>query len=183
MGVAMNDTLSELGIIKSDLFFKAVKLTMEFEGHHRLSNIKDDKGGKTKFGISQRAYPYLDIENLKYQDAVQIYYDDYWKKLDCDAIKDKNLAINLFDAAINMGRKNAVKILQKALFMDKNQIDGFLGPITNKAIKLYYEKHETIVGQFIMFRILKYYEIIEKDSSQKIFFRGWVIRTMSLHLI
>ena len=35
----------------------------------------DDKGGMTKYGISKRSYPDVDIENLTKAEAVQIYYE------------------------------------------------------------------------------------------------------------
>ncbi len=37
-----------------------------------------DAGGGTKFGISKSSYPRLDIENLTREDAVKIYYYDFW---------------------------------------------------------------------------------------------------------
>lgn len=43
-----------------------------------LSNHPADKGGLTKYGISQSAYPHLDIANLTLDDCRKIYYADYW---------------------------------------------------------------------------------------------------------
>lgn len=60
-------------------FNGAVERTLKFEGI--LSNDKYDAGGLTKFGISKRAYPKLDIVNLTVEDAKKIYERDYWKGL------------------------------------------------------------------------------------------------------
>ena len=43
-----------------------------------LVNDPKDPGGVTKFGISQRSYPALDIRALTLDDAKTIYQRDYW---------------------------------------------------------------------------------------------------------
>ena len=50
--------------------------------HHEggYVNAPQDPGGETKFGISKRAYPNVDIKNLSRKQAIKIYYDDYWIK-------------------------------------------------------------------------------------------------------
>ena len=59
-------------------FNKAVEKVLKFEGV--LSNDKYDAGGLTKYGISKRMYPSLDIANLTQEQAVAIYKRDYWEK-------------------------------------------------------------------------------------------------------
>lgn len=43
-----------------------------------LSEDRNDLGGVTKFGISQRAYPEMNIPKLILATAKQLYYRDYW---------------------------------------------------------------------------------------------------------
>ena len=57
-------------------FFEIVNHTLEEEGGY--VNDSTDKGGETNFGISKRAYPDVDIFNLKEDEAIDIYWDDYW---------------------------------------------------------------------------------------------------------
>ncbi|MFZ0931236.1 MAG: glycosyl hydrolase 108 family protein [Syntrophobacteraceae bacterium] len=45
-----------------------------------------DAGGGTKFGISSRSYPNVDIKNLTRDQAVGIYYHDFWLKGGIDRI-------------------------------------------------------------------------------------------------
>ena len=42
-----------------------------------------DPGGETKFGISKRAHPDLDIANLTRDQAGAVYRRDYWDRLRC----------------------------------------------------------------------------------------------------
>lgn len=60
----------------------------------------------TKFGISARAYPDLDIANLTLDDAHAIYRRDYWDKLKADELPGP-LALLAFDAAVNNGLNRA----------------------------------------------------------------------------
>ncbi len=60
-------------------FTKAVEdLINNWEGGYVID--PSDPGGMTKFGISKRAYPKLDIASLTRDEAVAIYYRDYWQK-------------------------------------------------------------------------------------------------------
>ena len=45
-----------------------------------IANLRKDPGGLTKFGISQRAYPTLDIAHLALADAEALYRRDYWHR-------------------------------------------------------------------------------------------------------
>ena len=45
------------------------------EGGEKITKDPSDPGGTTKYGISQRAFPDLDIEALNEQQAKQIYFE------------------------------------------------------------------------------------------------------------
>src|ERR1700733_3963535 len=94
------------------LFTRAVMRVLANEGGYvRLVN---DPGGATKFGISQRDYPQLDIAALTRDDAIAIYFRDFWKAGRYAELPDA-IAIKLFDLSINMGPAHAVRCLQRAL--------------------------------------------------------------------
>lgn len=57
------------------VFNKAFNNLIKLEGEY--VNDADDTGGETKFGISKKWYPHLDIKNLSRDDAMKIYYDDF----------------------------------------------------------------------------------------------------------
>lgn len=69
-----------------------------------------DPGGETKYGISKRAYPALDIRNLTLEQAKAIYKRDYWDRMGCDARK-WGPALVLFDCAVNQGVAKATQLL------------------------------------------------------------------------
>ena len=59
-------------------FEEYISRIIEREGGSRITRDQDDPGGTTKYGVSQRAHKDVDIENLDYDQAVQIYHDDYY---------------------------------------------------------------------------------------------------------
>ncbi len=93
-------------------FERAIKFVLKWEGG--LSKNKNDPGGLTKYGISQKSYPYLDIKNLTLKKAKQIYYENYWLKADCDKISFP-LNLIIFDTAVNCGVRRAKQFMTKSL--------------------------------------------------------------------
>lgn len=90
-----------------------------------------DSGGKTKFGISARAYPDLDIDKLSLSDAIIIYKRDYWDAVRADELPQP-LDIFVFDAAVNQGVPAAVRMLQHCAGVAQ---DGIIGKGTLGAIR------------------------------------------------
>jgi len=109
-------------------FDQAFDLVIGHEGGY--TNNPNDPGGETKFGISKRAYPQLDIKNLTLEQAKEIYQTDYWNKALCPSFPDP-LQFQLFDTAVNSGPRQAIVLLQRALGVAD---DGVAGPMTFDAI-------------------------------------------------
>ena len=89
-----------------------------------------DPGGETRYGISKRAYPQVDIKNLTLDQAREIYRRDYWQRAQCDKLPD-GVAFDVFDAAVNSGVGQAVRWLQRAVGVAD---DGIVGPRTLAAV-------------------------------------------------
>lgn len=72
-------------------------------------NNPNDPGGETKYGISKRAYPSLNIRDLTLSDAISLYRKDYWYTA-------KNLSwplnVCVFDCAVNQGTRTAQQYLK-----------------------------------------------------------------------
>lgn len=99
----------------------AFNVLLENEGNY--VNNPHDKGGETMYGISKKAYPDVDIENLTKEQAKGIYKKDYWDKCKCDYLPDA-LSVAVFDFAVNSGVKRAIKYLQMSLGVTA---DGIIG--------------------------------------------------------
>ena len=91
-------------------------------------NNPADPGGETKFGISKRSYPDVDIANLTLDQAKAIYLRDFWNPLG-----DAHPAIKFqcFDFAVNSGIQTAIRKLQLAVGVAD---DGHWGPKSAAAL-------------------------------------------------
>lgn len=142
------------------------------------SNHKHDKGGATRFGISQRAYPNLDIAKLTRQQAMMLYHRDYWRASGAKELADNNLpvmALLLLDAAVNHGVPLGVMMLQRVL---KVKVDGIFGPQTCKAARIFH--CTSIQTQFLTVRATKYTRIAVNNPTQLDFIAGWHKRLFKL---
>jgi lysozyme family protein len=161
----------------SDKFLKAFDYLMYQEGGY--VNDRKDPGGETKFGISKRSYPNLDIKNLTRDQAKQIYFCDFWMKAKCENIDDDNIAIKFFDLAVHAGIPQAVKLIQRALRATGTQVieDGIIGPITLATIN---KADPTDLLSALKSESAGYYRLIANaNPSQQKFIEGWLRRAYS----
>lgn len=96
----------------ADCFPEAFARVIGEEGGY--SNDERDPGGETKFGISKRAHPELDIAALTLDDARAIYRSDYWDAHRLGELPDR-LAVAVFDGVVNSGPGPAIGWLQRAM--------------------------------------------------------------------
>lgn len=158
----------------SGLYDSAFKELIGLEGNY--VNDPYDRGGETKYGISKRQYPDLDIKNLTLDQAKAIYKRDYWDKLSLNLVPHQ-IASELFEQAVNFGVYWAGYHLQRALNLlgENLATDGVIGPKTIDAANDYSDKR-------ILFRVLnglqfmRYVEIVSDNPSQQRFFKGWLKR-------
>lgn len=92
----------------------------------------------TKFGISAKAYPNLDIRNLTKEQARALYKRDYWDKVKGDDLP-AGLDYVAYDAAINSGPAQSAKWIQRAAGVSA---DGIIGAQTLAAIDTAARKNE-----------------------------------------
>jgi lysozyme family protein len=69
----------------------------------------------TKYGISRKSYPSLNIEDLTLQEAKFLYYRDYWLPQLYGYINSTEIAEIVFSLVMDIGTYNAHIILQRAL--------------------------------------------------------------------
>ena len=152
-------------------FDKAIDEVLVNEGGY--INDPSDKGGETKFGISKRAYPNVDIKNLTTGEAKAIYKKDYWDKIKGDDIKSDLTAYEIFDTAVNMGIRTAGKLAQIVL---KVYPDGIIGNKTLNALNSIDE--DVFISNYKLAKIARYIYITKKNPKNRKFFFGWINRAM-----
>lgn len=162
-------------------FINAVNFILQpnIEGAGVLSLDPKDKGnwtggarGKgdllgTKWGLSAASYPRLDIKGITREQAVAIYYRDYWSRIQGDRLPQR-VALVLFDAAVNQGIKPAVSALQSALGIAE---DGVCGSQTVSMALAAPDPH-SLIADFLAVRALRYAD----DSDFKNYGKGWMRR-------
>jgi len=160
-------------------FDLAIVKILEKEGGATVTNISGDRGGLTKYGISQRSYPKIDIANLTEQGAKDIYMTDYWMKFRGNVISDQIVAESIFCAAANMGVRTASRLVQTALneiLAVDVAVDGMIGTKTiaalNKCTKTVF------ITTFTLGKIAYYAHICNKDRPQSKFLLGWINRVL-----
>lgn len=123
-----------------------------------------DRGGKTKYGISQKSYPNLVIRNLTKEDAYEIYKRDYWHEY-YNLIDNKDVAFLIFDMGVNMGVRSAVKVLQTCI-NEVNHVDlvvdGYFGENTLRMLGLR-EFTGNIHKPLIAYYKVRFAEIVRRD--------------------
>lgn len=124
-----------------------------------------DPGGETKYGISKRAYPNVDIKALTQDEAAQIYSRDYWEPLHGDSLPDA-VSFAMFDFAVNSGVGEAIRALQRALGLT---VDGVLGPQTIAAAN---RNPQAVVTGLSTERVL----LLAKLQTWPTFGKGWTKR-------
>ena len=155
-------------------FQEAVQIVLKHEGGY--VNDPSDPGGETNFGISKRAFPNIDIQSLTSDDAIKIYYDNYWKPSGVEMLPEKLWNI-YFDMAVNMGKKRACWILQEACNhknKDDIKVDGRLGPNTIAATR------NLEVDRLRSFRVRYYANLVDRKPNLLKFWFGWYRRAIAV---
>jgi len=134
-------------------------------------NDPHDPGGETKFGISKRAYPHLNIATLTRAQAERLYHRDYWLRAGCETLPDR-LAIATFDSAVNQGVGRAKRLLQRAA---RVPADGKIGPVTRAAIAA---ANEDLLLLEVLSHRLRAYAL---TRNARRYMRGWSRRVLALH--
>ena len=154
-------------------FDRAIPIVLREEGG--LSDNHADPGGLTNFGISQRAYPTLDIRALTEADARAIYSRDYWPLAHGDFLPWP-LCLFVFDHCVNAGRASALKLLQQGLGV---AADGAWGPATAGALAaLGPAKFDALAESYVRGRVRYYLSLATAET----FGVGWCGRVARVAL-
>jgi lysozyme family protein len=135
-------------------FEQCIKFVLDYEGRF-YENNPNDPGGETKYGISKKSYPNIDIKNLTEEQAKAIYLQDYWRPLDCFQYENKT-ALAVFDTAVNQGVGTAQKIIAE------------------------FEGKSFTAEQYLFRRLRKYLNLVQANSKLTIWLNNWFLRVVKL---
>jgi len=174
-------------------FDLAIPTVLEHEGGY--VDDPDDPGGATNFGISLR---YLkkqgahvgdfdedgdvdidDIRAMSVDDAEHIYRTLWWDRFGYGKIVDQALATKVFDLAVNMGARQAHRLLQRACRAVGKPVteDGLLGPVTLAAVN---ELPAQAVLAALRSEAAGFYRVlIAADPGRRKWQSGWLRRAYS----
>ncbi len=156
-------------------FSDFIAVILQHEGG--LVDNPSDPGGLTNYGISQKQYPNLDIVNLTVNQATQIYYNDYWLRMNLDLLSDDLLKLHLFDMGVNAGIKTAIILLQRILGVTQ---DGIIGPNTASISNNFIGN---LVQSYIEARENYYKYIVQIHPNESIFLNGWINRITNTNFL
>lgn len=162
-------------------FERALKLTFGYEGG--FANDPDDPGGRTMMGVTEAVYhdwlrshakPLTDVADITIQEASDLYRERYWDDGGCDRLPDM-LAVTHFDACVNHGVRQAIKLLQRAV---GTADDGQVGPNTIGAANSVDE--DRAVREYIRKRTDFYVWLWMNRPNMRKFMGGWISRVRHL---
>lgn len=160
-------------------FDQAIEIVGIHEGAY--STDRNDRGNYTpsgvfkgtKYGISALSYPHLDIKNLTWQQAKDIYYKDFWLQNNIHLI-NKDLRLFTLDSVINHGSAGGIKLLQSAAGVKQ---DGVVGPKTIQA------SQKVSAWDFARVRSDYYVTITQNgfnDENDRKQLKGWLRRNLAI---
>lgn len=186
----------------SEAFQRAHTFTAHWEGD--ISDQPCDRGGLTAYGVS-RAFledlastrkgrrwlaslgvrlPVDDttLRLLGKAQAQRIFQHEFWDRLCLDTLPFRMAAL-LYDAAVNCGCTQSVKLAQRGYnrcvgYGIRLAEDGLLGEKTRDALSR--TDTDRCVRQILDARRDFYRLLAARDSSQQVFLTGWLNRTDSL---
>ena len=161
-----------------DRFEKIFDYLLKVEGGY--SNDKNDKGGKTKYGITEedaRDFGYKgDMQDLTKDFAKSIYLKKYYLGNKLDKVINNKVALSVCDWAVNSG-KNGIKNAQIAINQLTNanlDVDGIIGNKTLEALNA--ADPEKFLEVYHNLQRIYYRSKVEGDKTQKEFLTGWLNR-------
>lgn len=144
---------------------------------------KADRGGPTKYGITQKTLSSwlgkpatkADVQNLTKPIAFQIYWRRYVRKPNFDCIHYDSVAEHVCDCGVLHGTKRAAEWLQEAAGVT---VDGIVGSETLKAVNEGTRLPEELNRAILKKRLRFMATIVRNDHTQAKFILGWVNRAL-----
>lgn len=157
-----------------------------------IHRVKVDSGGATRYGISKKAFPSLDVENLTIEKAIEIYYAFYRGSQAYRLLYP--LSLLHFNFSFNGGQETAGAMLQRAINSllsnpdEKIEVDGKLGPRTMAALEVVMKcvpaGFPRLVDRYLIEIYLRYTDLGNRRKDGVFHLRqylaGWLNRTRDI---
>ena len=161
-------------------FTDALRFVLAREGGY--VNDPVDPGGPTNHGVTQKVYdsyrqshglPVRSVRDIAPDEVAHLYDTRYWDPVLGDELLalDGNLALQVFDMAVNAGVGRATKLLQRALHVEE---DGVPGPATMRALRA--ADLPTLRDKFLAEREIFYRSLVTQKPQLGKFLSGWLKR-------
>lgn len=172
----------------TDRFREFMPFTTLMENGKRINgyvNNPNDSGGETCWGICRKNHPNLKmwksldeckgivakrgyhLTEEELEEVYNVYYRQYYMKVNGEAYNDPRLALQVYDMAVNAGVKRAVMILQQLLHIN---VDGVAGRQTITCSN----NRKGVFEAYVNAR-KNYYRSIGKGKNS-VFLKGWLKR-------
>jgi lysozyme family protein len=148
---------------------------LKAEGWDKYTNDPLDRGGPTKWGITQKAWADWrsrdvtpeEVQQITEAQARDFYEAEYVIGPRFNHLPERLIAM-VVDAGVNHGTRRAAKWIQRAAGVKE---DGVIGPVSTAAIQS--QNPVALYVKFIGYRFRFYGRIVRDDPSQARFIAGW----------
>jgi len=173
----------------SDVYINSM-LTKILNHEGGFVNDPDDKGGATKYGVTQKALSkhlgkeatVEDVKKLDIEVAKTIFKEEYYFKAKINFLPPE-IQQQVFDCSVNHGAKRAIKFVQHVCNIAEFEpltVDGANGSNTIKVSHVAQkEMGDWFTNAIADERINFYHSIVAKNPSQRKFLKGWLKRADS----
>lgn len=165
----------------------AVSLDLMFGHEGGYVNVKSDRGGPTKYGITHKtlaasrgvaSVTAAQVKAMTREEAVEIYRRSYWAQAGGDLLPS-GLDYAAFDFGVNSGPQTAVKKLQAVLQAKKvyaGNIDGHIGEQTIGGVQSYPGGVKVLIIDYCEERMRYLRSLTNAKTGFPVNGRGWTIR-------
>lgn len=133
-----------------------------------------DRGGRTRWGISEKVFPNANLDELTLEDAKGIYKTEFWIPLHADSFHPA-VGLILLDWAILSGVPRVARKLQLVVGATP---DGHIGPKTLTRARVIAPRE--LAQRLLLARVEHILGICEADPTQPL--HGWLNRATLLAL-
>lgn len=166
---------------KKSAFDTFIVEILKAEGGRAPASQEKREGGRTKFGIFEKAHPEVwEDGDVTIEEAVAIYRKHYWDAMRGDDVNiySPKLALSMFDWAVNAGPVRAVTFLQRLLLIEPAV--GKFGRLTMTALEMCPDR-DKLVAAYNLMREEYYAKLIQSNSAKYGAYKlGWQNRMAAL---